>query len=360
MNILVPELVSEQLAAGCVVAIGVSGGKDSCAVAFATNEYLDAIGHTGPRVLVHSDLGRIEWRDSLPTCERLAAATGLELIVVERKAGGMIERWQKRWRDNVARYRNLSCVKLILPWSTQSMRFCTSELKVDVITSALKKRFPGRTILSVLGIRRDESAKRRKAEVVKPQAKLTAEKKGTVGWDWHPILDWTLDDVFPYLDERGFEAHEAYRVYRSSRVSCSFCILASARDLRASASCPDNQAVYRELVGLEAESAFHFQAGSWLGDVAPHLLDDATLVRLQHAKERAERRDELEAAIPPHLLYTKGWPHQVPTWSEAVLLANVRRSVAALYDWTIDYDTPEGVIARHEELLAIKAAKEAA
>ena len=35
--------------------------------------HLDRIGHTGPRLLIHADLGSVEWRDSLPTCERLAA-----------------------------------------------------------------------------------------------------------------------------------------------------------------------------------------------------------------------------------------------------------------------------------------------
>lgn len=45
-----------------LVAIGVSGGKDSQACALAVNAYLDAVGHTGERVLVHSDLGRTEWK----------------------------------------------------------------------------------------------------------------------------------------------------------------------------------------------------------------------------------------------------------------------------------------------------------
>ncbi|WP_243751481.1 hypothetical protein [Paraburkholderia sp. BL10I2N1] len=56
-----------------VVAIGVSGGKDSVACALAVARHLDLIGHTGPRVLVHADLGRVEWKDSAPACDRLAA-----------------------------------------------------------------------------------------------------------------------------------------------------------------------------------------------------------------------------------------------------------------------------------------------
>src|SRR6185295_17249827 len=57
------------LAAGAVVAIAVSGGKDSIAAALATIEFLNGIGHTGPRVLIHADLGDpdpamdVEWTD---------------------------------------------------------------------------------------------------------------------------------------------------------------------------------------------------------------------------------------------------------------------------------------------------------
>jgi hypothetical protein len=38
----------------------------------------------------------------------------------------MLDRWEKRWQNNVSRYEDLSCVKVILPWSTPQMRFCTS------------------------------------------------------------------------------------------------------------------------------------------------------------------------------------------------------------------------------------------
>ena len=51
---------------------------------------------------MHSDLGRIEWKDSLPTCERLADLTGLELLVVRREKGDMVDRWKQRWTDNLA------------------------------------------------------------------------------------------------------------------------------------------------------------------------------------------------------------------------------------------------------------------
>ena len=98
------------------VFIGVSGGKDSQALAYRLGDHLDNRGHAGPRLLIHSDLGRVEWRQSLTVCERLAARLGVELVVVRRQAGDMMDRWLSRWEANVARYANLAYVKLILPW----------------------------------------------------------------------------------------------------------------------------------------------------------------------------------------------------------------------------------------------------
>lgn len=349
--------VQTLLVGNAPVAVGVSGGKDSCAVAFAVSDHLDEIGHTGERILIHSDLGLVEWKDSLPTCERLAQRLGWELVVVRRAAGGMMERWEGRWQNNMERYRTLSCVKLILPWSTASMRFCTAELKRDVICRDLVTRFPGRTILSVSGIRRDESPKRKKAPVTKAQPKMTSAKWMTAGWDWHPILEWTKDEVFAYLAEKNFPVHEAYTKYGSSRVSCSFCILGSRADLRASVRCPDNQDIYRRMVDLEISSGYAFQDKQWLGDVAPELLSDERRYQLLEAKRIASAREEAEAAIPEHLLYVNGWPIAVPTTAEAALLAAVRQTVGKLYGWQLECLTAAKVRSRYKELMSLKESK---
>lgn len=348
--------VSALLAQGSPVAIGVSGGKDSTIAAFETVEYLDRIGHTGPRVLIHSDLGRVEWKDSLPTCERLAARLGLELIVVRREAGDMMDRWLVRWQNNVRRYANLECVKLILPWSTPSMRFCTSELKTAIICRELIKRFPGQAIVSVAGIRREESARRAKSPVAQAQPKLTSKKHRTSGVDWHPILDFKLEDVWLGHRRRDFPLHEAYETFGSSRVSCAFCIMGSQSDLKASASCVDNQDIYREMVELEARSSFAFQS-NWLGDVAPELLDESLRAAVAEAKENAKAREAEESRIPKHLLYVKGWPVRVPTWDEAETMAEVRRSVGALLGLSVRYTDPASIIDRHQELMYAQDSK---
>ncbi len=341
--------VAALLARNCVVAIGVSGGKDSDACAIATAHYLDRIGHRGPRVLIHADLGRVEWRDSLPSCERLAKAIGWELLVVSRKAGDMLARWEGRWKNNVVRYADLQCVKLILPWSTPSMRFCTSELKVDVITAALRKRYPGQDVLNVAGIRRQESAARRKMPVSSPMAKLS--RKGAVGLSWNPIIEWDISQVFRTIAGAGLTLHEAYTRYGASRVSCAFCIMSAAADLVAAASCSDNHGLYVRMVELEAVSTFAFQGSRWLADVAPGLLPAELRERIQLAKVAATERQTMEAMLPGHLLYAAGWPVSVPTHAEASLIARVRKRVSSLVSIYALHVTPDDVIARYVELL---------
>lgn len=352
--------ITEALAHNSPVALGVSGGKDSTAMAFATMAYLNELGHKGPRLLIHSDLGRVEWKDSLPTCQRLADCLGLELVVVKRQAGDMMDRWLQRWHNNWERYALLECVKLVLPWSTPSMRFCTSEMKTDIICRELIKRFALQTILSVVGIRRQESTNRAQAPVCSLQNKLINKKAGTTGYNWNPILGWTLDDVLACHEANGFPLHSAYRIFNSTRVSCAFCILGSKHDLLASAGCADNHDIYREMVALECISAFSFQSDQWLGDVAPWLLDVSTLARLEEAKKKAKAREELEKKLPKHLLYTKGWPTAVPTWEEAKLLSEVRKGVAAIMELPISYSEPDAIIVRYEELIAERDAREAA
>ena len=122
-RLLITPAIESLIATGSPVAIGVSGGKDSQASALAVCEHLDQAGHAGPRLLVHSDLGSVEWKDSLAVCQDLADRLGLELVVLRRDKGGLMERWEARWQSSMARYRDLSTVTLVPCWSTPSLRF---------------------------------------------------------------------------------------------------------------------------------------------------------------------------------------------------------------------------------------------
>lgn len=350
LSVALTDEVSAMLQRNAVVAIGVSGGKDSDACAITVDRHLRAIGHSGPKVLIHADLGRTEWKDSLPSCERLAANIGWPLITVRRKSGDMLARWQQRWRNNVERYQDLSCVKLILPWSTASMRFCTSELKTAVICAELRKRFPGQPILNVTGIRREESAARSKKPVSQPMS----EKLLPGGIAWNAIIEAPIEQVFVQIQSAGLQLHEAYTRFKSSRVSCAFCILGSQGDLKAASTCEDNQPLYVEMVTLEIESTFSFQDNYWLCDVAPHLLPTSLRDRIQTAKDKAAMREEAESIIPKHLLYVKGWPVAMPSKDESEMLASVRRKVSEIIGFKSKCLTGHEVIARYAELMAAK------
>lgn len=349
--------VDALLAAGAPVASGVSGGKDSCLLALRVQEHLDAIGHHGPRVLVHADLGRVEWKDSILTCQRLADRLGLELLVVRRPSGDMMDRWLSRWSGNVERYQTLSCVKLISPWSSSTARFCTSELKVQPICRELTRRFRGTTILNAVGIRRQESEGRKLAPIAKPQPALSAGG-GTRGINWNAVVEWLEHEVFAFLADRNFAPHLGYTDYGMSRISCAFCVLAKLADLLASSTNPDHHALYREMVDLEILSGFSFQPRLWLGDVAPHLLSEEMRDALAETKKMAKIRHALEAQIPDHLLYEKGWPTCLPTRAEAQLLAEVRLQVAAAVGLDgVQFIEAETVLARYEGLIRARDLK---
>lgn len=340
------------LSANAPVAIGVSGGKDSHAAALATITHLDRIGHTGPRLLIHSDLGIVEWNDSLPMCDRLAQHIGIDLVVVRRKAGGLMERWESRWESSKVRYETLSTVTLVPCWSTPAMRFCTSELKTHVITAELKRRFPGQTIVNVTGVRRAESAARAKATIA------GADADGRI-WSWRPIVDWSEQQVFAAIDRSGLPPHPAYREFGMGRVSCRFCIMSSIADLTAAAAQPEAHDLYRRMVALESTSTFAFQGSRWLGDVAPQLLDGAQRTTLAVAKASAQMRVAVEKRITKPMLYVKGWPLRMLTDDEADVLAGVRREVCALLGFQPAFVDRASIHDRYAELLAAKPSEAA-
>lgn len=344
----------ELLLAGAPVAMSVSGGKDSDDLAIRFSGYLDEIGHPrSRRVLIHSDLGRIEWAASGPQVEKLAAFLNTELVTVRRQSGDMIDRWESRWVANVARYTALECVKLILPWSTPSMRFCTSELKTAIITRALRQRWPGERIVSATGIRREESSTRALTPITKREKKLE-DAKGTTGLTLNPIADRTKADVIALHDSSGFPLHEAYTKFGASRVSCCACIMAGEGDLRAAARDVRNHPALRLVMELEMSSAFAFQSARWLSDVLDDLLTDADRERRERAKSIAAAREASESLIPDDMLYVKGWPTRVPTLEEAELLAGIRRDVGRLQGLAVQYVDGPAIVERYRELMAAK------
>lgn len=356
MHIALTPEVQGFLSRGALLAVGVSGGKDSQAAALAVAANRESLGHKGPFILIHADLGKVEWDQSLLVCQRLAERIGAELVTVQRHAGGLMERWESRWESSVRRYSDLTTMKIVLPWSTSSMRFCTSELKVAPINSELRRRAQAAGIAEVVsacGIRRDESPARR----LKPVASFAprGSTQSVALWNWNPIIDWTIGQVIDSIERSGLKLHEAYTAHGLTRVSCRFCVLASGSDLRAAARAEENADLFRRMVELETRSTFGFQGtNGWLADVAPTLLTPAEAAAVASAKERARLRTEAEAEIPNDLLHDKGgWPKRMPSPAEADLIASVRGRVAAAVGLgEIGFRNGRAVFDRFAELLS--------
>ena len=159
-----------------------------------------------------------------------------------------------RWENNCERYASLSCVKMILPWSTASMLFCRSELKSAIICRDLSRavsqadhhqRSPV--------IRRDESTTRsRRLLCSAPQSRLTSKTFQTLGLDWHPTgrLDAQTRSFCLSSGPSIFLFTKHTHASECHVLADAFCILADYADLIASTTCEENHAIYRELVAM--------------------------------------------------------------------------------------------------------------
>ena len=350
-GISISDEIIAALIAGAVIAYSLSGGKDSSVSAHAVNAFLDSIGHPhADRVGIHADLGKIEWTASHDICAEVSRILGIPFHTVRHGKHDMISRWEQRFINGKARYANLEIFNLIGPWSSASLRFCTAEMKQQVISPALKKMFPGRTIISVIGVRREESTNRANAPISKLETRWTDVR--TTMMSWHPIVDMTEAEVFAYHDRRGVPLHPAYRVWGCSRVSCRYCVLQKHSDQVAASREPGAPPIYRHLVGLEVQSTFSFQPSRWLGDVSPQLLTPDLIQGLARAREWGAERRVLEDAMPKGLRYVAGWPIRVPTSGEADQVVRAREIILGHHNLDVLYPTSRSVVLRFEELMA--------
>jgi 3'-phosphoadenosine 5'-phosphosulfate sulfotransferase (PAPS reductase)/FAD synthetase len=349
--------------AGVWIVFNLSGGKDSSAAMFAVNLHLDLLGHPRDRrMAIHADLGRAEWASTPAFVEQIAALADMPLTVVRRAAGDLVDRWHQRFENGKRRYEALETYNLIGPWSSASLRFCQSEMKAAVIGPAVARMHAGQRIISVLGLRRDESHNRASIPIAKVDQRFAkaGNRQGTVMSLWHPIADWSTADVFRAHALFGVPLHEAYTSWGSTRLSCRYCIFASLHDLRASTAAPLNADIYRELVALEARSTFPFQPARWLADVAPNLLGRGLQTDVLRAKADQTERRSIEAAMPAALRYVSGWPPRLPTMREAEAIVAARRPILARHDLSDRYPRAGAVRDRFAELIANAARKRAA
>lgn len=260
-SIAVPAQVQAVFDRGGTVAISISGGKDGQAMLRALVAQLPAAVN---KIAVHADLGRTEWPQTPQHVERMAAEAGLQLVVVRRARGDMIDRWHERMVKLKGTGKPF--------WSSAKNRYCTSDMKRGPIDIHLRKY---QAIISAEGLRAQESVARAKKPVLKVRDQI--DNNSRTAYTWNPILDWSLDDVWAVLGTSGpdvirrralwaageyeaamagWQAHPAY-VMGNERLSCVICILGSRNDMRNGAR--HNPETARLMLAMEQESGATFR-----------------------------------------------------------------------------------------------------
>jgi 3'-phosphoadenosine 5'-phosphosulfate sulfotransferase (PAPS reductase)/FAD synthetase len=190
-----------------------SAGKDSQAMLDYVVERCDQ-AHV-PRVrlvVVHADLGRVEWPGTRKLAQKQAEHYGLAFHVVRRRQGDLLQHIAQRGK-----------------FPSPTVRFCTSDMKrapiqtlfTRLAAETLLTRPPPVRILSCMGMRADESPARAKKPPFERDRRSSNGKR--VVDVWLPIHDWTIPQVWQRIRASGVPHHPAYDL-GMPRLSCCFCI----------------------------------------------------------------------------------------------------------------------------------------
>jgi len=246
-----------------LILINSSAGKDSQAMLDYVVSLCDAQGVSRDRiVVVHCDLGRVEWKGTAELAREQAEHYGLRFEIVSRELGDLLDQVEQRHESNVAKGKDIA------PWPSSEARWCTSDQKTSQVlklitrlTAELNLSRQAR-ILNCLGIRAQESPARAK------KASFEVDKKATNGKRhvdrWLPIFDWKVEQVWDRIRQSGVRYHEAYDL-GMERLSCCFCVLATKADLTIAVT--HNPELADEYVAVERRVGKTFTAQFSIADI---------------------------------------------------------------------------------------------
>ncbi len=233
------EQIQKLIAANALFVVNHSGGKDSQAMMIELLKIVPVM----QLVVVHATLGEAEWAGALEHAQAQAANAGVVFIVAEavKSFTGMVES-RFATRPEVPSF------------PSASHRQCTSDLKRGPIDREIRRyaKLNGFSkIVNCMGLRAQESHSRAKLTTFK-----TNERNSIAGrewFDWLPIHDMKIDQVFALIKAAGQAPHWAYAA-GNQRLSCVFCIMASSHDLANGAK--HNPALLAKYVALEEKTGY--------------------------------------------------------------------------------------------------------
>jgi 3'-phosphoadenosine 5'-phosphosulfate sulfotransferase (PAPS reductase)/FAD synthetase len=233
------------------IVINSSGGKDSQAMTDYVCGLAREQGSMDRVVMVHADLGRVEWKGTRELAEAHANHYGIKFVVVRREKGDLLQQVRERgmWPDNKNRY-------------------CTSDQKRDQVAkfhtkavADLKLDRPAK-ILNCMGFRADESPARAKKPVYALDTRGSNGKRQI--FNWLPIHHWSVKMVWDTIKASGVKHHPAYDL-GMPRLSCCFCIFAPKAALMIAGK--HNPELLAEYVQTEQAIGHTFRNGFKIAEV---------------------------------------------------------------------------------------------
>jgi 3'-phosphoadenosine 5'-phosphosulfate sulfotransferase (PAPS reductase)/FAD synthetase len=248
------------------IVVNSSGGKDSQTGLRKTVKECQVQGVPLSRiVVVHCDLGRVEWEGSMEIAKTQADCYGLRFEVVKRSQRDLLEEVEDRRAKLDAKGKHDQPA-----WMSSTNRYCTSYYKRDQVKT-LWTRLAAETraehgkkyrvrILNVMGMRGAESCARSKLIPFR----LNDANGVRIVHDWLPIFGLSEQEVWADIKESHVPYHPVYD-QGMPRLSCCFCIFAPRNALLKAGHL--NTQLLREYVATEQRVRSTFRKELALADV---------------------------------------------------------------------------------------------
>lgn len=219
-------MIHDLIKRGALFICNHSGGKDS-QVMFLR---LKRIVPREQLIVIHATLGEVEWPDTIEHIKE--TIDGYEFHTCQNPNKTFLEMVEKRGM-----------------FPDKSRRQCTSDLKRSPIETKIRhilKQKQSFLIVNCIGLRAEESTDRAKAVTFKYSERNS--KAGREWYEWLPIHKMTEKEVFETIEKNDQKPHWAYAA-GMSRLSCCFCIMSKASDLKTAAQLRPE--LYRKYVSME-------------------------------------------------------------------------------------------------------------
>lgn len=226
----VPEAIHRLIKKGALFVINDSAGKDSQAMKIVL---MDLVPHE-QLVIVHANLPEVEWKGNMEHIKKYSYDVPVFEVVGTKTFFEMVDHRKK--------------------FPSPAQRQCTSDLKrapIQKFINNYAKEKGFKYVVNCMGLRAEESSSRAKKEVFRFMKGNSAKHR--VQYEWLPIHNFLLADVWRTIQEEGQEPHYAYAL-GMTRLSCCFCIMANKNDLKIAAK--HNPELLQRYIDKEEELNF--------------------------------------------------------------------------------------------------------